>query len=141
MKRRTGADAYNFMSSTKSATGHLLARPHGAIYAIKSMNDQIVPPTLNPDEPTEGCDIDRAKQAKQRVALRAQLVRLRRNASLIVGPVTAAGLKCSASPDPVLHRSFCSAARCSSVTGAGLRGTARASKRVVILRGAGLDDG
>jgi len=57
------------VSSTKSATGHLLGAAGAieAIYAIKSLIDQAVPPTLNLDEPDEGCDIDLVpKQAKQR---------------------------------------------------------------------------
>jgi 3-oxoacyl-[acyl-carrier-protein] synthase II len=70
VKKVFGADAYKLsMSSTKSATGHLLGAAGAieAIYAIKSVNDQIVPPTLNLDEPDEGCDIDLVpKQAKER---------------------------------------------------------------------------
>ena len=88
VKRTFGDDAYKLsMSSTKSATGHLLGAAGAieAIYSIKSIIDQVVPPTLNLDEPDEGCDIDLVpKQAKQRkVALRAQqLVRLRRHQRL-----------------------------------------------------------
>ena len=70
VKKTFGQDAYNLsMSSTKSATGHLLGAAGAieAIYSIKSINEQAVPPTLNLDEPDEGCDIDLvAKQAKQR---------------------------------------------------------------------------
>lgn len=70
VKRTFGQDVYGLsMSSTKSATGHLLGAAGAieAIYAIKSLIDQAVPPTLNLDEPDEGCDIDLVpKQAKQR---------------------------------------------------------------------------
>ena len=57
------------MSSTKSAIGHLLGAAGAveAIFSILSLRDQVVPPTLNLENPSEGCDIDLvAKQAKQR---------------------------------------------------------------------------
>jgi len=94
VKRVFGDDAYKLsMSSTKSATGHLLGAAGAieAIYAIKSVQDQVVPPTLNLDEPDEGCDIDlvpkQAKQRKVRYALSNSFGFGGTNASLIVGPV------------------------------------------------------
>ena len=94
VKRTFGEDVYKLsMSSTKSATGHLLGAAGAieAIYAIKSMNDQIVPPTLNLDDPDEGCDIDlvpkQAKQRKVRYALSNSFGFGGTNASLIFGPV------------------------------------------------------
>ncbi len=94
VKRTFGQDVYSLsMSSTKSATGHLLGAAGAieAIYAIKSLVDQAVPPTLNLDEPDEGCDIDlvpkQAKQRKVRHALSNSFGFGGTNASLIVGPV------------------------------------------------------
>jgi 3-oxoacyl-[acyl-carrier-protein] synthase II len=70
VKRLFGDAAYKLsMSSTKSAIGHLLGAAGSveAIYAILAMRDQVVPPTLNLDNPSEGCDIDLvAHHAKER---------------------------------------------------------------------------
>ena len=94
VKKTFGQDAYKLsMSSTKSATGHLLGAAGAieAIYSIKSITEQAVPPTLNLDEPDEGCDIDlvakQAKQRKVRYALSNSFGFGGTNASLIFGPV------------------------------------------------------
>ena len=94
VKKTFGDAAYKLsMSSTKSATGHLLGAAGAieAIYAIKSILDQAVPPTLNLDEPDEGCDIDLVpKQAKQRTVRKALSNSFGfggTNASLIFGAV------------------------------------------------------
>ncbi len=94
VKKTFGQDSYRLsMSSTKSATGHLLGAAGAieAIYAIKSVIEQAVPPTLNLDEPDENCDIDlvpkQAKQRKVRYALSNSFGFGGTNASLIVGPV------------------------------------------------------
>jgi len=63
------------VSSTKSMTGHLLGAAGGveAIFCVLGMRDGIVPPTINLDEPGEGCDLDfvpnTARQATFDIAL------------------------------------------------------------------------
>jgi 3-oxoacyl-[acyl-carrier-protein] synthase II len=70
VKRLFGDHAYKLsMSSTKSAIGHLLGAAGSveAIFSILAIRDQVVPPTLNLDNPSPGCDIDLVpKQAKRR---------------------------------------------------------------------------
>ncbi|QBY05795.1 beta-ketoacyl-[acyl-carrier-protein] synthase II [Thalassotalea sp. HSM 43] len=48
------------MGSTKSMTGHMLgaAGSAEAIFTILSLQNQEVPPTINLDNPDEGCDLD-----------------------------------------------------------------------------------
>lgn len=76
VKRLFGDAADNLsMSSTKSSIGHLLGAAGSveAIFSILAMRDQIAPPTLNLENPSEGCDLDlvplKAKERKIDYAL------------------------------------------------------------------------
>lgn len=91
VKRLFGDAAYKLsMSSTKSAIGHLLGAAGAveAIFAIKALQTGIVPPTLNLENPSEGCDIDlvplEAKERRVRSALSNSFGFGGTNASLIV---------------------------------------------------------
>jgi 3-oxoacyl-[acyl-carrier-protein] synthase II len=94
VKRLFGDHAYRLtMSSTKSATGHLLGAAGAveAIFSILAIRDQVAPPTLNLDNPSEGCDIDlapkEARPRKIRAALSNSFGFGGTNASLIFTPV------------------------------------------------------
>ncbi|HDM8207669.1 TPA: beta-ketoacyl-ACP synthase II [Vibrio campbellii] len=62
VKRALGEEGSKqvLVSSTKSMTGHLLGAAGSveAIITVMSLVDQIVPPTINLDDPEEGLDID-----------------------------------------------------------------------------------
>ncbi|MBX9402461.1 beta-ketoacyl-ACP synthase II [Lysobacter sp. BMK333-48F3] len=76
IKRALGDHAYKTMvSSTKSMTGHLLGAAGGAeaIFSVLALYHGIIPPTINLDEPGEGCDLDyvpnTAREAKVDIAV------------------------------------------------------------------------
>ncbi len=71
-----GDDAYKLaMSSTKSMTGHLLGAAGAveAIFSVLALKESLLPPTINLDNPAEGCDLDlvphKARDAYLRYAL------------------------------------------------------------------------
>ncbi len=69
IKRTFGEHAYKLaVSSTKSSTGHLLGGAGGleAGVTVLVLRDQMLPPTLNLEDPDEGCDLDYVpKQARK----------------------------------------------------------------------------
>ncbi|HAG92787.1 MAG: beta-ketoacyl-[acyl-carrier-protein] synthase II [Pseudomonadales bacterium] len=71
-----GAHAHKLsVSSTKSMVGHLLGAAGGveAVFTLLALQNQVAPPTINLDNPDEGCDLDyvphTAKQREINVAL------------------------------------------------------------------------
>lgn len=76
IKSLFGEEAYRIpVSSTKSMTGHLLGAAGGveAIAAVKSVMEDLIPPTVNYENPDPECDLDYvpnvARKAKVSVAL------------------------------------------------------------------------
>ncbi len=63
------------MSSTKSATGHLLGAAGAieAVFSIMAIRDQVVPPTLNLDTPSRDSAIDRVANTAQERKVRHAL--------------------------------------------------------------------
>jgi 3-oxoacyl-[acyl-carrier-protein] synthase II len=61
IKAAFGAHARQLaVSSTKSMTGHLLGAAGGieALFSVLALRDGVMPPTINLDNPDEGCDLD-----------------------------------------------------------------------------------
>jgi 3-oxoacyl-[acyl-carrier-protein] synthase II len=63
------------VSSTKSMTGHLLGAAGSieAMFCVLALRDQIAPPTINLDQPSEDCDLDfvphRAREMKMDICI------------------------------------------------------------------------
>lgn len=76
IKRCFGDHAYKLaVSSTKSMTGHLLgaAGVVEAIFSILAIRDQVAPPTINLDEPGEGCDLDYVPHTAREMPIKVAL--------------------------------------------------------------------
>src|SRR3546814_277960 len=83
VKSALGHAAYTTMvSSTKSMTGHLLGAAGGveAVFSAMALHTGIIPPTINLEHPSEGCDLDYvanvAREAKVEIAMRSEERRL-----------------------------------------------------------------
>ena len=72
IKRAFGEAAARIaVSSTKSMTGHLLgaAGVVEAIFSILAIRDKVAPPTINLDNPDEGCDLDFVPHTARRMPI------------------------------------------------------------------------
>ncbi len=93
--KRLFGDAVNgiAMSSTKSSIGHLLGAAGAveAIFSTLAIKHGVVPPTLNLDNPSEGCDINlvahQAQERKVRAVLSNSFGFGGTNASLIIAGI------------------------------------------------------
>lgn len=67
------ADRGLMVSSTKSMTGHLLGAAGGieAIFTALAVNTGVIPPTINLENPDEGCDLDYVPRQAREVTVEA----------------------------------------------------------------------
>lgn len=76
IKQVFGSQAYNLcVSSTKSMIGHLLGASGAAeaIVSVLTLHDQVITPTINLDNPEEGCDLDYVPHNAREAAVNAVL--------------------------------------------------------------------
>ena len=73
IKRAFGEQAYKIpVSSTKSMTGHLLGGAGGieSVFTVLSIENGIVPPTINYENPDPDCDLDYVPNTARKVKIR-----------------------------------------------------------------------
>jgi 3-oxoacyl-[acyl-carrier-protein] synthase II len=71
-----GEHAYKLaVSSTKSMTGHMLGGAGGieSVFLALSIRDQIIPPTINLENPDPECDLDYVPNKARETAIRAAM--------------------------------------------------------------------
>ncbi|MGB0205194.1 MAG: beta-ketoacyl-ACP synthase II [Neptuniibacter sp.] len=75
-KQVLGAAAENVrMSSTKSMIGHLLGAAGAveAIFSVLAIKNQVAPPTINLDNPSDGCDLNYVAHNPQECEIKAAM--------------------------------------------------------------------
>jgi 3-oxoacyl-[acyl-carrier-protein] synthase II len=92
IKSTFGDTAYNIpVSSTKSMTGHLLGASGAleAVICIKTIQEKILPPTINYQEPDPECDLDYVPNQSRKVGVRYAMSNSfgfgGHNATLVIG--------------------------------------------------------
>ena len=76
IKHILGQHAYKIpVSSTKSMTGHLLGAAGAieAIFSILAIRDNVAPPTINLDNPSDGCDLNFVPHTSQEHKIKMSL--------------------------------------------------------------------
>jgi 3-oxoacyl-[acyl-carrier-protein] synthase II len=76
IKTVMGSDANKVaVSSTKSMIGHALGAAGSveSVICILALRDQVAPPTINLDNPDEGCDLDYVPHRAKEIPIRASL--------------------------------------------------------------------
>jgi 3-oxoacyl-[acyl-carrier-protein] synthase II len=76
VKTVMGSDANKVaVSSTKSMIGHALGAAGSveAVICVLALRDQVAPPTINLDNPDEGCDLDYVPHHAKEISMRACL--------------------------------------------------------------------
>jgi 3-oxoacyl-[acyl-carrier-protein] synthase II len=76
VKSSFGDAAYQVaISSTKSMTGHLLGAAGGveAIFSVLTICNDMIPPTINLDNPSPGCDLDYVPNTTRETAVKIAL--------------------------------------------------------------------
>jgi len=76
VKTVMGAAAHDVaVSSTKSMIGHLLGAAGSveAIFSILAIRDQVAPPTINLDNPSDGCDLNYVPHTAQQMQITSVL--------------------------------------------------------------------
>jgi 3-oxoacyl-[acyl-carrier-protein] synthase II len=76
IKTAFGAHSQSLLvSSTKSMTGHLLGAAGGieAVFSVLAMRDGVAPPTINLDNPGDGCDLDYVANKKREAPLKVSM--------------------------------------------------------------------
>ena len=76
VKLALGDHAYKtLISSTKSMTGHLLGAAGGieTVFSILALRDQVVPPTINLEDPDPECDLDYVPNTAREAPLKVSM--------------------------------------------------------------------
>jgi 3-oxoacyl-[acyl-carrier-protein] synthase II len=77
IKRALGEHAYNVaVTATKSMIGHTLgaAGAVSALAAVKTLQEGVIPPTINQEHPDPECDLDYVPNQARRADVKAALV-------------------------------------------------------------------